>query len=218
MTCFTIEISLFFLLRTKVSPPNVFSLAFCANFALSAGEFSECLLISAKDFFLQRSAVILHSVQSSFNAAYVSELIAVAFNDSQGVSRLNFSANQLVDFKKMIISISLTGQSGKSDDFDKLLLKGSVDACHVAKGTFGNFIIRLFASNLHKFSNFKFVCPQAKGFYFVNGLPMVEDSFLPSSIRIVSGPAEVCVIVKAKLQNVKPLVHALTLKLILSRG
>lgn len=159
--------------------------------------------------------IILHSVQSSANSAYVSDLSVLVFNDSQGVSRFNFSANQLVDFKKMAVQITLTGQSveGSGNKYDKVYFKGNVDTCNIAKGIFGNFIIKLVAATLENYSNVKFICPQPKGLYFVHNFPLIEDNVVHPQIIQSSRRFEVCVVVKAKVSRAKPLTHAITIKL-----
>lgn len=56
----------------------------------------------------------------------------VLFNDTKGVTLFNLSAAQLVDFKKMTISISIKGNEG-GKEYDKTYLQATVDSCNVAK-------------------------------------------------------------------------------------
>lgn len=150
----------------------------------------------------------------------MSNLSVAVFNDSQGDSRLNFSAEQLIDFRTFTVSTTITKESVRgSNRYDQLYFQGNVDACKVAKGIFGNFLIRIFASQLENYSNFKFVCPQLTGFYFVHDLPMIPlpDYLIPLSARGV-GRFEVSAIVKARISNVRSMVHILTIKMLCERA
>lgn len=154
----------------------------------------------------------------SSNPLYTENATATVFNDSDGVSRMNFSAHQLVDLKKMFIFITITGESVRdSNKYDTSILNSKVDSCNVAKGIFGNFVIRVFSTTMGNYSNYKFTCPQKKGFYFIANLPLIE-TYMPQSIIRLTGRYATSIVLKGKVTESKPFSHILTIKFFAERG
>lgn len=146
----------------------------------------------------------MHSVQFNANPTYIANLSIAVFNDTEGVSRVNFTLMQIVDFVKVYVSISLLGASDeKSNDYNQQILKGNIDTCSVSKGTMGNFIIKMIADSIKKYSNYRFACPQVKGFYHAHNFNVSADEHVPYYLIGRGGKFKFSATVKAKIANVK---------------
>lgn len=154
------------------------------------------------------------AAQFNINPIYASNFSFVTFNDSQGDSRFNMSGYQTCDLLKVMNSGELVGKSNAaSKDYDRKLLKINLNTCNVSKGLFGNFIIRMISDNLEKHSNYRFVCPQKKNFYYAINFPVVDDKYFPTQLLGHSFYWRVSFIFKGKVPNVRSLVHLFSIRL-----
>lgn len=136
------------------------------------------------------------------------------FNDTDGVSRMNSSAMQLMDFKKVFVHITVMGQSNEASRvYDVTYFKGTIDECNIARGVVGNFIIKMITENLEEYTNFRYVCPQKKGFYYFTNFPAPNDKNFPPFLYGKGGSWEVVAVVRAKVENSKAMVHVITMKI-----
>lgn len=60
-----------------------------------------------------------------------------------------------------------------------VIFQGNVDSCSIAKGTVGNFFVKFLLKGQEKYSNYRYECPQKKGFYYWQSFPVPEDTVLP---------------------------------------
>jgi Protein of unknown function (DUF1091) len=136
----------------------------------------------------------------------VSNVSAAVFNDSDFVSRVNISMLLKVDLQEIIVSVVFKNRVGNSKEYNHHVLSIQTNTCRVEKGVLGNFIIKALAENLRNYSNYKFVCPLKKGFYYARNFPTIQLdelplSFLRSKLLIVDWEASG--IVKVKEANVR---------------
>lgn len=111
------------------------------------------------------------------------------FNGTDDLSYFNFTMKLLVEFKKSLYFFNLKVKTDESrKDYDLEVFRSSLDSCQVAKGVFGNFIIKFFMTNLEKYSNMKIECPQKKGFYYAYNFPVPLNfkSYIPSFLPVRS--------------------------------
>lgn len=130
----------------------------------------------------------------------------IVFNGSDNLSYFNFSENLLTDYKRAIYTFNIRVKTDDSrKDYDLDVLTSNVDSCQLAKGIFGNFVIKFFMSNLEKHSNLKFECPQKKGFYYAYNFPVPLDfkSYIPSFLPIRSCLWKLTVAARAKVSKAK---------------
>lgn len=107
---------------------------------------------------------------------YLTNFTFAVFNDSNGLMRMNISGTTKIEVLKFMISFEVNIQNKKTLEFDQPLLKGSVDSCKLQNGVLGNFIVKIMMNRLHKYSNYKFECPQKPGIYHLSNYPLLEDS------------------------------------------
>lgn len=60
--------------------------------------------------------------------------------------------------------------------------QGNIDSCNVAKGTIGNFLVKALLKDQEKYTNYRYECPQKKGFYYWHSFPVPDDTVLPPFI------------------------------------
>lgn len=143
-----------------------------------------------------------------FDPKYVSDGNLVVFNDTNGISRFNWTGNQLVDFVVVVSEIEIKGKTDKqSNNYDKILFKGSIDNCDISKGAIGNFVAQWISTHVDKYSNYKFECPLKKGFLYAVNFPVFEDKFIPYAVIGFAGRFVMAVVIKAKVEGVEGLVH-----------
>jgi Protein of unknown function (DUF1091) len=116
----------------------------------------------------------------------------------------------------MKVYVTLRVRTGQSKDYDKVIIKTNVDTCSIQKGIVGSFLVKLVLEKIDLYTNFKFQCPQPKGFYHAYNLPINDAlKFVPISILRLSTSTkqknwELVAIVKSKLAKTKPMVHLVT--------
>lgn len=156
----------------------------------------------------------MYSVEFNVNPTVLSDFSLKVFNDSQGgFSRANLSTTLIVDVIKITTLVAMKVKTNEdSNEFDKVIFKGNIDTCKVSKGIFGNFFVQMIAENLDKHSNFSFECPQKKAFYHATNFP-VDAKYIPYYILGKPQIWEVSATLKAKLANIKSMVHVVTVKI-----
>lgn len=158
--------------------------------------------------------IYYHFVQFVANPMIIADTQMIVFNDTKGVSRFNSSFLLKYDAEKVQVSALFMGKTNEaSKEFDKLYLRGKLDACNIEKGMLGVFVGRVLQNLLLQFSNFQFTCPIKKGFYRISRLPPVNDNQLPTYILGFSGPFQFTQTIKGRINNTKALEHLLTIKI-----
>lgn len=139
---------------------------------------------------------MLHSVESNFNSAFLRDLKISVFNNSAGVSCFNLSVTQKVDLKRIIITFEVKKplEPGKST----IVFQSNIDTCNVAKGTIGNFFMKILLKDHEKFSNYRYERPSKKGFYYWYSFPLPQDAVLPSFLPKVYMHWELTIKTKGK--------------------
>jgi Protein of unknown function (DUF1091) len=139
------------------------------------------------------------------------------FNNSDGHSFINTTANLKDTFSKvkMFLTIKLRPENAKTFDF--VLLDTYANICNIQKGTIGSFLIRIMMEQLVKYSNFKPECPQRAGFYYSYNFPVrvVSDYFPRSILGAIAKDKplwEVVCRAKVKVSDTKPLVEIIRWK------
>lgn len=130
------------------------------------------------------------------------------FNDSKWISRINTTVSTKVDLKELRVSFSINGKTKQSSkEFDKLVLRGNADTCNITKGMMGSFMSAVVRELFMEYSNYRFVCPLKKGFYYVFNFPAISEHLFPTYILGISGEFKLTLIFKAKVENVKGLIN-----------
>lgn len=151
-------------------------------------------------------------MQSNANPLTQKDFSVAIFNDSDNIPRFNFSSELLTDVIKSSALMSMKVKSSNNvKEYDKTVLNGQVDTCKVSRGVIGNFIVRMLVDQLKDHSNFKFVCPQDKGFYYVRNLP-IDLKNLPSFLTGNNVQWEISIIARIKTPASRRLVNTFNLK------
>ena len=123
----------------------------------------------------------------------------VAFNDSKGVSRTNFTIAFLFDIEKLVINFILKAKANEVlKEYDLLLLRGSIDTCKASQGNVGNYLMRFLMENFKNHGNVPLTCPHPKGFYYLCNLPTPEESKIPGFFPHTKGQWEITFVAKAR--------------------
>lgn len=121
--------------------------------------------------------------------------------------RLNSSGTLMVEILKYVVKFDLKLQNNKSMEYDQPFLKGTFDSCRVQRGVLGNIVVKIIVSQIEKYSNYKFECPQKTGFYYATNYPIVEnfDNLPPFLVAFMGEPrtAKVSASVRAKFRGVQ---------------
>jgi Protein of unknown function (DUF1091) len=148
------------------------------------------------------------------NPQYCSNIHAVAFNDSLGVSRINMSFS--LDKELLGMKAFATVKLKKPEEFSykRELLKTTVDICRLKDGVIGNFLSKIAIDTFKKYTNYHFDCPVVKKVYYARNL-QVLGNYAPRSFYelLLQGEnfVEVNVVFKAKVAKVKGLVNGIVL-------
>lgn len=149
-----------------------------------------------------------------FDPKYVSDAKLVVFNDTNGISRFNWTGNQLVDMLLVVTEVEIKGKTDKqSNNYDKMMFKASVDNCDISKNVVGNFVTKWISTHLDQYSNYKFECPLKKGFLYAVNFPVFEDKFIPYAVTGFAGRFVLAATIKAKVEGVESFVHITTTKI-----
>lgn len=127
----------------------------------------------------------MKSAESWSSPTHIQNFDLAVFNDSDNVSRFNFSGKLLMNLQRLLLSFEVkrkTSLASKSYEID--IFKSNVDSCNVAKGIVGNYIINFILSGLDEYSNLAFECPMRKGFVFIYNFPVPAQpqDFLPKFV------------------------------------
>lgn len=103
-----------------------------------------------------------HSVELIANPFFGTDPMIVAFNDSEGISKVNMSLSLNKDLQTLKILLSLKVKLGEDRSYDKEILQTTIDTCKMDKGAFSNFVVKFVMENLRNHTNYSFKCPQLK--------------------------------------------------------
>ena len=139
----------------------------------------------------------------------------VLFNDESNHSRrMNWTANLLVETKKIFAIAELRGKVEESQmGYNRLIFKTQVNICKAASGVFGNFIIKLIAMRLEEHSNYRFECPQRKKFYYTYSFPMITVNQIPAFLSPLRGKFLLSTIIRGKPGSSKQAFHIASIDL-----
>lgn len=168
---------------------------------------------------LQSAAVFyFQSAKANHNPTYVSNCDVAVFNDSNHDSRLNFTFTLKKNVARMLVFISLKGQTGFNDkNFENEIFKGTIDSCSISKGMIEAIAMKAVYGHIEKYSNIAFECPQKAGDYQAYNFPMMEDNIFPTFITsMFLGRVNAQFVFKGKLLKNKPMVSLFTFDIWLS--
>lgn len=151
--------------------------------------------------------IYLQSVQLSVDPRYCSNVTAFVFNDTEGMSRFNGTADLKVDVLRGLATGSIFMKSSTTKEYDRLIFKTHVDACNLKKGIIGSFVVQMILENLEKHSNLAIPCPLKKGFLYAANFPVGDVSMIPRGIIGLSGEWMAIGSVKGKIDRKKPMVE-----------
>lgn len=138
--------------------------------------------------------------------------INVTFNkNSLGQLLVNVQFEYYMDFNVAFSTYIINVPSHENDnDFQKEVLRSTINLCKIKKGVMGNFFIKLFLENFEKSSDYKMECPFKKGKSSIKNME-ITDKYIPTylfqSIKFI-----ITVTTKVKTPNNKNLVHLYTVK------
>ena len=138
----------------------------------------------------------------------------VAFNDSEGKSRMNMTFTLLTELEKATVSFDFREKSHESlSYFDNTVMTSRVDSCKMGQGVLGNLFVKILMVNIEKFSNLLITCPFKKGFYYIYNLPSIDDSFYPPFVQKTYRPWLLNIVIKSKVARKPKYFMLTTLKL-----
>lgn len=151
---------------------------------------------NSKFSFPQKSSFVFHSVHSTSNPTYLKDFKASVFNNSAGASCFNLSTEVRLDIQRVMASfeVKVFKEPGVASNF----FQTNFDACSVAKGTIGNFLVKALLKDHEKYSNYRYGCPQKKGFFYFHNFPVPRDDILPPFVQKLYVPWELIVRGKGK--------------------
>lgn len=141
----------------------------------------------------------------------IGNINVTSVKNSHGESLLNVQFENYQDlsvlFSTFIITVPL---DEKDKDFQRELLRSTINVCKVKQGVMGNFFIKTFMEDFEKYSDFKVECPFKKGKLSINKMKITQK-FLPTYLLqsfkfIFTG------ITRVKVVNSKKLVEFYTVK------
>jgi Protein of unknown function (DUF1091) len=106
--------------------------------------------------------IYFHSVELIANPFFTSDPMVMAFNDSEGISKVNMSISLNKDLQTLKSLVVLKVKLGEDRSYDKEILQTTIDSCKIDKGAFSNFIVKFVMENLRNHTNYSFKCPQLK--------------------------------------------------------
>lgn len=124
--------------------------------------------------------IYLHTYKASFGKSVVTNVSLKFFNDSNGVSRFNMSGRITSTLQNPTVTTSVKFKtSDGAENYDKEILRTTVNYCKVSEGVLGNFLVRYVMDSLKDHSNFTVFCPFYAGFYYAENFPVPSDKFMP---------------------------------------
>lgn len=142
----------------------------------------------------------------------IGNINVTSIKNSHGESLLNVQIEYYYDLAALFTTFIIAVPSDEKDkDFQKELLRSTINVCKIKQGVMGNFLIKTLMEDFEKYSDFKVECPFKKGKLSINKMKITEK-FLPTYLLqsfkfIFTG------IVKVKVVNSKKLVEFYTVKI-----
>lgn len=147
--------------------------------------------------------MFFHSYQLTVNPKYLSKA-SVSIYNSSGISRLNFTAANNVEFIKASAFIALRGKTDEArKEFDLVYLRCSMESCNVSKA---NFLVKIILEAFEKNSNLTLRCPMKPNFYYGSNLS-VDFSYIPRFLIGKMKSWEMTGIMRAKILNDSSMVN-----------
>lgn len=138
------------------------------------------------------------------------------FNDSKTMTRFNFTADLKTDLTNYFVVFTIKEKSSSTKEFDKTVASGSFNSCKLQQGLVGNFMAKMISDLLKEHSNFKFQCPQRKGYYYVINAPLSETSMLPNFLMGKPCDRQMSCKVTAKIPTFKAPVQVISLEILMT--
>ncbi|KAG5679126.1 hypothetical protein PVAND_008718 [Polypedilum vanderplanki] len=110
------------------------------------------------------------------NTAFIENATLVFFNDTNGLSRVNFTGFLVHDVQKLIVDAEVFVRRENEKDWRKFI-SFSINQCDLKRFK-SNAIIKNILENVKKYSNYEINCPQPKNFYYLT-------NFEVSDVRIL---------------------------------
>lgn len=129
--------------------------------------------------------------------------------NSLGQVLVNLQFDYYTDFNVAFSTFIINVPSYENDkDFQKELLRSTINLCKIKQGVMGNFFIKLFLENFEKSSDYKMECPFKKGKSSIKNMEITDiPNYLFQSFKFIA-----TVTTKVKTPNNKNLVHLYTIK------
>jgi Protein of unknown function (DUF1091) len=108
---------------------------------------------------------------------FVSNFSIAVFNDSDFISRINWTMLIKEDLQEMIFSI--TYRMIFNDKTGPQTFRAKLDFCKIANGATGSFPAKNIVEMVAEYSNFRFTCPVKKGFYYARNFPVFDLKAYP---------------------------------------
>lgn len=157
--------------------------------------------------------IYFYSADVTINHNYIQNFNFNIFNSSDGISMFNASGEVLSDFEKIVVAFVIKSKSNENfAEYDKMLLRGTIDTCKASEGIFGNFLMRFLKSTVKDYSNISLTCPHYKGFYYGCNFSRPDDESIPMFLPRTKNFWEASFKGKVKVPKVARLVQFFTAK------
>jgi len=115
------------------------------------------------------------SVKSNFNSKFFANSSISVFNDTDGTSRMNTSFVFKEEFARTVGFITTKIKMLEDDkDYQRDVMKKTLDYCSLSEGLFGNFLARKFMDLVANYSNVPLSCPVKAGSYYGTNVPVLN--------------------------------------------
>ncbi|CRK94225.1 CLUMA_CG007740, isoform A [Clunio marinus] len=163
-----------------------------------------CLILFLK---FAKGKIYWSTVSFTSNQEYVSDFSVKIFNDTDGATKLNASGTQLKDLEKSAVTLA----AKQTRDVFKI----NADSCKLNEDTFKNFLAHAIYADMKEKTNFRFSCPQRKGFFKLEGFVLPSTiPYLDKAFRnIVNGYFEFTFTIRGKPYGQKKLLMLIFVKL-----
>lgn len=159
----------------------------------------------------QQTKLILTETRTHVNPEFAAinlTLFKLPGNDNL----LNFTLETFVEIIRYTGTFTVSvPKNAKDTDYEKQLLKSSVNMCNIDRGVRGNFIVKMLMENFANSSDFTFECPvQPRSFHLWNF--RISDFYMPSYLMPDDLKLMIDIRVTAKVPKHKQFVYLYLLK------
>lgn len=168
---------------------------------------------SSLDYCLfQFADIFYYSNQLTANQNYYPDLTVIVFNDTDGISKLNFTGTLIKEIPRAFFSATIFLKNPNEKEYNIQMMKLNVDTCNWHRGIFAQLCFDLLSTYLEE-ESVTFGCPSQKELkVFTVPVPITKDLpffLLPKKLMLF----EAIGIVKDKIQNSRKMTTVFTLKL-----